>query len=126
MASAIQVLEDGPRNYVIKVTCDVVETGTVIVTPSALAIPCNTVRLDMVEYDVGVGSSMELVWDATAGVTMLTLNEGSGQTFDFRDTGGLNNNAGAGKTGRVLLNKTGTSKSTAVLWFYKKQPNPML
>lgn len=120
--ATVQVLEDGWRNYIIKVNTSTVETGTLLVDVSTLNPPCGRVRLDKAEYDVGVGSSVELLWDATADVSIITFSEGPGQSMYFKDEGGINNNAGAGVTGDVLISKTGTSNATCVLWFVKKEP----
>lgn len=122
MAFTTQVIEDSHRNYIIKVTGTPTDTAALLVDVSALAIPCDAVKLWEVSYDVGTGSVVTLLWDATADVTIMTLSEGPGQTLCFRQIGGINNNAGAGKNGDVLLTTTGTAAYTLVLWFVKKSP----
>lgn len=120
MASAIQVLEDSHRNYIIKTVGTGAEAATLIVDVSALGIPCSAVKLWEVTYDVGVSTVATLLWDATADVSILTMTEGPGQSVSFADIGGLTNNSGAGKTGDVLLTVTGTGTVSLVLWFVKK------
>jgi hypothetical protein len=122
MAFVTQVIEDSHRNYVIKVVGTPVDTAALLVDVSALAIPCAAVKLWEVSYDVGAASSVQLLWDATSDAALLTLSEGPGQTLCFRDIGGINNNAGAGKTGDVLITSAGTAQYNMVLWFVKKSP----
>ena len=53
------------------------------------------------------GFSANLIWDATANVDILTLDEGE-TVIDFDVyAGGIPNNAGAGKTGDILLQTVG-------------------
>lgn len=119
--ATVQVLEDGFRNYIIKVTGTGSDSTALIVDVSALSPPCSRVRLDKITYDVGGAStsSVTLLWDATADVTMLTVTPGSGQTMCFKKIGGLPNNAGTGITGDVLLTSTADTPYTLVLWFVK-------
>ena len=71
-------------------------------------------------YDVaGDGGLVTVLWDATAAVTAMTASTGSGQTMCFKKIGGLVNNAGAGKTGDVLLTSTAATDFTLVLHFKK-------
>lgn len=120
--ATVQVLEDSHRNYIIKVTGAAAEAAALLVDVSALAIPCTTVRLDRVYYDISPASTVELLWDATTDVSIGTFSEGPGQTLCFTDFGGIANNAGAGITGDVLITKVGTSAYFMVLWFVKQDP----
>lgn len=118
--ATVQVLDDNHKYYIIKVMAAAAEAGTLIVDVSALAVPCQRVKLMEVQYDIAAGSTCELLWDATADVSMLTLSEGPGQTLCFENIGGLINNAGAGITGDVLFTKVGTTTAVLVLKFAKK------
>lgn len=54
-----------------------------------------------------VGMSVNLLWDASTDVLAFGLPADITDTLDFREVGGLINNAGSGKTGDVLLTTTG-------------------
>ena len=124
MAFTSQVLVDGPRNYVIKIAGTTSDASALLVDVSTLNPPCEKVRLDQISYDIGVGCIVSLLWDATADVTAITLSEGPGQTMCFKNIGGIQNDAGAGVTGDVLLTSTvaASQSYTLVLWFVKKTP----
>lgn len=116
----IQILEQGPRNLVLKVDGTGGDTAQLIADVSALSPPCEELRLMRATYDVdGTAGLVSILWDATADVTALTMSTGSGQTMCFKKIGGLINNAGAGKTGDVLLTSTATTNFTVVLHFRK-------
>ena len=118
--ATVQVLEQGPRNYIIKVTGTGGDSAVTIVDVSTLAPPCEEVRLMSCTYDVaGAGGLVTVLWDATAAVTAMTASTGSGQTMCFRKIGGLINNAATGKTGDVLLTSTASTDYTLVLHFRK-------
>lgn len=127
MAFTVQVLEDGPRNYVIKVVGTAADAAALLVDVSTLSKDPTygkdpvRVRLNEVKYDIGVGTTAQLLWDATTDVSVITLSEGPGQSLCFNDTGGINNPmTAAGSTGDVLLTTTGTGAYTLVLYFIKK------
>lgn len=117
--AAIQVLEEGPRNLVLNVLSNAIETVT-IVDVSALDPPCAEVRLDRITYDAAPTALARLSWDATTDVPFLTVSEGNGQTGCFKKIGGITNNAGAGVTGDVLLENTVAVAVHMVLHFVKK------
>lgn len=118
--ATVQLLEEGPRNYIIKVTGTGSDAATSIVDVSALNPACEEVRLMRCTYDVaGTAGLVSVLWDATADVLALSASTGSGQTMCFKKIGGLINNAGAGKTGDVLLTSTATTDYTLVLHFRK-------
>ena len=108
-AVAVQILEEGPRNAVVKVT-GVLDTSNVA---SSLLIDMATlnqggigktptkVRIDKIEYSVSSQLQVRLDWHATANVMIAALI-GSGE-FEFCKVGGLNNNAGAGIDGDIDL-----------------------
>lgn len=60
-----------------------------------------------------VGMAVRLLWDATADVTIIDLPADAAGEFDFREFGGLRNNAGSGITGDIMLTTTGHSSGDA-------------
>lgn len=109
-----QKINDGPRNTVLHVMIvgdgSGEETATVIVDASDLSsTPTDLVLVGC--HASLVGFTAKLSWDATANVDFLALGEGE-TDFNYtalgsHDGGGLINNAGAGKTGDVLITTTG-------------------
>lgn len=65
---------------------------------------CTGVKINRVDFCT-FGMAVNLLWDATSDVVALSL-QGNG-TFDFAPYGGLQNNAGTGKTGDLLLTTVG-------------------
>lgn len=119
-AVAIQILEDGPRNAIIKLTCvsdGTGETAVTKVTPSALSAngpdrqAPTSVAIRKIRYDIS-GMTVRLLWDATTDVVATTLSGGVG-IQDYSEFGFLINNAGAGKTGIIQLTSTGAGVATA-------------
>lgn len=119
-----QILLDGPRNTVVKLqgildTSDL--TSTTVVNLSSL-LPtdgytnrtASSVRIDKIVYDVEDALEVRLSWDASTPVVIWDL-VGRGKV-DMRHEGGLTNNAGAGKTGNILLQTQGWSTG-AILSF---------
>jgi hypothetical protein len=113
-ALATQILNDGPRNTVAKVTGDMAPasypTGVVILDPSLLTgmnpgmsgtSTATLLRLDHVDYSIGDGTIVQLIWDATTPVVIAELY-GRGK-LESKMFGGYQNNAGAGVTGKILL-----------------------
>ena len=119
--ATIQVIEQGPRNYTIKVDGAGGDAAVLIVDPLALNPPCTRVHLMCVEYSLAPSGTADLFWDATTPVSILHLYGGSDNVTDFLWIGGLPNNAGAGITGKVTLN-TNANPYTLVLKFTKKDP----
>lgn len=128
-----QVLLDGPRNVVVKVvgvldTSDV--ANTVIADPALMAGIDSSgaqkalkLRLKEIEFTIEDGLAVNLLWDATTPVLIASYH-GRGENC-YNDFGGLNNNAGVGVNGKVLLNTegwaAGTRSFTLVLRFIKTQ-----
>lgn len=119
--TSIQTLVDGPRNVVIKYdgildTSDV--SSTTLIDPALLsAIDVNNtlptkVRIDRVFFDVEDGLAVYLYWDATTPVRIAEL-AGRGK-MNSTKYGGLTNNAGAGKTGKVLVATQGWSSGATL------------
>lgn len=114
-AVATQVLVDGPRRAILKftnVSDGTGETDVVKVDVSTLSSyqgnPCTSVSVNKLDA-VTAGMGLNMLWDATTDVLILTLGSDDFVTFDFSRFGGLTNNAGAGKTGDILFTTLGAS-----------------
>jgi hypothetical protein len=123
LAVTSQVLEDGPRNLVLKV----IAADTIGPTEVSSMAPCWTSQpmatsfaVRRIDYNVGDATSVQLAWDADTDVPMANFN-GYG-CMDFTDYGGLQNNAGTGKTGVINVAVTGTGGFTIILWLIKQGP----
>ena len=120
----IQIVQDGPRNCVVKVegildTSDL--ASQVLVDPSTLTGMDNTGQLkaldlivDRIQYAVEDLLEVRLAWDATTPQRMVELS-GRG-TEKYERFGGLPNNSGAGRTGKILISTQGWVAS-AILSF---------
>lgn len=115
MANALttQILEDGHRNAIVKVV-GVLDTSnlaaTDIVDPANFSPLPTQFRINRLQYDVTSQLEVQILWDATADVVAATLAQYG--EFDARDFGGLQNNAGAGKTGKIQALTTGWASGT--------------
>lgn len=76
------------------------ETAVTKVDISNLAVVPDEVRIDKIKYAI-FGQQVTLLWDASTNVTATVLPAGQDE-FDFTDAP-ITNNAGAGKTGDILL-----------------------
>ena len=118
MADAVttQTRIDGERNCVMKftnVSDGSGESAVAKVDVSALqantaGTSCSEVRLMRVSHAI-VGMSVQMFLDATDNVLLAELAESSNGHMDFKDFGGLPNNAGSGKTGDILFTTKGHS-----------------
>lgn len=126
MADAVtsQVLVDGDRNYVIKLTSLSDGTGEVAVKKVDLTtmhpVP-TSVRLESIQGDI-FGMEVELWWEATTNVNILKMGDHR-VDMDFCETGGIPNTKAAGWTGNMLLTTTDASAGDSyslTLHFKKK------
>ena len=118
MADAVtsQTIIDGERNCVMKftnVSDGTGESAVAKVDVSALAsnaagVACSEVRALRISHAI-VGMSVQLFVNATSNVLLVELAESSNGHMDFKDFGGLPNNAGSGKNGDVLFTTKGHS-----------------
>ena len=123
-AVATQVLVDDTRRAVLKFTNisdGTGETGVVKVDVSTLSSylgdPCTGVSLQRIDA-ITVGMGLNLLWDATTDVLIMSFGDAEFVSFDFSRFGGLTNNAGAGKTGDIAFTTVGAvsgDKYTVVL-----------
>lgn len=113
IVSTSQVLMESPSEIVVKFTrsqglADAHETAAVKIDVSALSPPCSEVNIQSLWFSTNF-QSVTALWDATADVPVFIIGGPGGQGYlDFADFGGLNNSAGAGKTGDLLFTTVGT------------------
>ena len=118
MADAVttQTIIDGERNCVMKftnVSDGTGESAVAKVDVSALAAnangkACSEVRIQRISHAI-VGMSVQLFFNASTNVLAMELAESSNGHMDFKDFGGIPNNAGSGKNGDILFTTKGHS-----------------
>ena len=116
MADAVtsQTIQDGERNCIMKftnVSDGTGESAVAKVDVSALASnsegkSCSEVKVLRVSHAI-VGMSVKMFLNATANVLLMELAESSNGHMDFKDFGGIPNNAGSGKNGDILFTTLG-------------------
>jgi len=122
MANSVtfQTLEEGPRNIIVK-AAGVLDTSDYALSTFISMASSNEggkgfvptqVRIDHIDYSISDQIEVQLWWDATSDVIILPL-AGRGR-MSFWNFGGLVNNAGAGKTGDVLIKTTGWTSGIQV------------
>lgn len=128
MANAItkQTIINDSRNLVVKIhivgdgSGD--ETATNLVDISALDSKADRVKITKIISSLE-GFSVNLIFDATANVDIMTLTQ-TDTTLDFTDIGGLVNNAGSGRTGDILMDTVGLAaaeEGTIILHMKKRK-----
>lgn len=112
-AVATQILVDDTRRAVFKftnVSDGTGETGVVKVDVSALQSyqgeACTGVSIQRMDA-ITIGMGINILWDASTDILVMSLGENDFFSFDFSRFGGLTNNAGAGKTGDILFTTVG-------------------
>jgi len=118
MADAVtsQTIQDGERNCIMKFTnvsdgsgeSAVAKVDVSALAANAAGISCSEVRVMRVSHAI-VGMSVQLFLNATANVLLMELAESSNGHMNFRDFGGIPNNAGSGKDGDILFTTVGHS-----------------
>ena len=101
-----QLLEQGARNTVVKWTglldtSDEAYNIKLLPTTSGITPVPTQWRLDYLWYSISDGIEVQLFWDATSPALIVPL-AGRGK-IDYWNFGGLQNDAGAGKTGGIGL-----------------------
>lgn len=103
-----QVLVNGSRNYVVKFTItgdgSGDETGVRINAVSGDMGTDNKIMKVMAGFDNFSGS---ILFDATTDVLAMVIPPNTFLKHDYKHFGGIINNAGAGKTGDILLSTNG-------------------
>lgn len=126
MANSVntQVLLDGPRNCVLKVegildTSDL--SSQVLIDPATLAgmdfsgtQKALGLIVERIQFSIEDTLEVRLAWDATTPQRMVELQGRA--TEKYERFGGLINNSGAGRTGKILISTQGWAAS-AVLSF---------
>lgn len=112
---AVQILEDGPRHTILKVTGEIDTadvSGFVVADPATFTgidstglVKAANFRVRHVDYIVQDTLAVKLLWDATTPMLIETL-AGRGKV-DYEFVTGLQNNAGAGSTGKITLSTRG-------------------
>ena len=118
MADAVttQTIIDGERNCVMKFTnvsdgsgeSAVVKVDVSALTANSEGTSCSEVRVMRISHAI-VGMSVQLFLNASTNVLLVELAESSNGHMDFKDFGGLPNNAGSGKNGDILFTTKGHS-----------------
>lgn len=106
-----QILNDGARNATIKfsIVADITElTDALLVDVSALSGSFTEVKILGIQAGLE-GFGAQLLWDATVNVAALDIPATEDFDQEYRKFGGLINNAGAGKTGNILISTSGAA-----------------
>jgi hypothetical protein len=120
--TSIQILEDGDRNVIAKLTGKL-DTGNVSLTtlldPATLASvnastmnpqKATSLAIESVVFDIQDGCVVGLYWDADVDVPIWYFSGRDKMNMEF--TGFLQNNAGTGKTGKILYDTAGYTSGT--------------
>lgn len=132
MTSTVRILEDGDKNAVWHVVgISEAENAETVLDITTLANGSKgtpvEVLIEKVWWTVHAHdttgnqhSHLRVAWEATADINALNLTQGQ-FVFDYRGIGGISNNAGAGKTGNILLiPKDQTADFTVTILVTKK------
>jgi hypothetical protein len=116
MADAVtsQILVDGDRNFVLKLTNLSDGTGESAVAKTVIANlhPAPTLlRLEKIQGNI-YGMEVELLWKATTNVNIMNLGPGLNIDQCFEDVGGIQNTKASGYTGDMLLTTSGQSNGS--------------
>lgn len=104
-----QTLIDGARNVVMKFTNVSDGTGESAVDkviPASLSGTPGSVKIMRVKYST-TGMGLNILWDATTDLLALAIPQDRSDDLDFSKEGGLINNAGSGKTGKIQFTTVG-------------------
>lgn len=136
-STSIQILEDGPKNVVVKFE-GVLDTSdlasTVVLDPALLSVVdgngtlATKLRIDNILHNIEDGLSVNLFWDATSPVRIEELvGRSNPKYFKLQP---LQNNAGAGITGKITATTqgwaTGAILSFSIILHCTKQWTPAM
>lgn len=108
-----QVLNNGPRNLVVKYTIAGTTGDTaagILVNASDFGLGANSLTLLGIDAAL-TGFSCNLLWDATANVDLAQIPADELVSEDYTGFGGIKDNSGSGSTGDVLFTTTGYEAS---------------
>lgn len=120
--TSIQILEDGDRNVVAKLIGKLDTANATLATlldPATLASvnasglnsqKAVSLAIETVTFDIEDGIVLRLWWDATADEPIWYFSGRDKMNMEF--TTFLQNNAGAGKTGKILYDTDGYTSGT--------------
>ncbi|MGH7744177.1 MAG: hypothetical protein ACREQ5_05070 [Candidatus Dormibacteria bacterium] len=120
MTLSIQIIQEGPRNAIVKLTGNL-STANLPLTTAVDVTTLNqggtgptptSVRIDHIDYSISDQLEVQLQWHATTNLDLLPL-AGRGR-MSFWNFGGLQNNAGAGKNGNIDILTSGWASGTQV------------
>jgi len=118
---ATQTILDGDRLVIQKFTGIQVdatgETNVIKIQPSTLAknnygAACTSVQIQKIWASTH-GLEIEMLWEASSNVFCWLVPQNTTYIQDFRDFGGLTNNAGTGKTGNLMFTTLDASAGDA-------------
>jgi len=107
-AVATQILFDGERTAIMKFTnisdgtgeSKVLKVDVSALSPSSFSNACDGVTITKV-HALTHGLEVDMYWDATTDVFILSVPQNTMYSMDLTQFGGLWNNAGAGKNGDI-------------------------
>lgn len=120
--TSIQILEDGDRNVVAKLTGKLDTSNvslTTLLDPATLASvnastlnpqKATSLAIETVTFDIQDGLIVGLYWDADVDVPIWYFTGRDKMNMEF--TAFLQNNAGTGKTGKILYDTSGYTSGT--------------
>lgn len=91
---------------------NVVKVNPATLLPSSAGGACDAVSILKV-HALTHGLEVQMSWDATSPVQIETIPQNSQYSMDYSKFGGLTNNAGAGKTGKILFSTIDQSAGDA-------------
>ena len=127
---ATQILSDGPKFTVLKLTNvsdGTGETAVVKVDVSTLELSadgdaCTDVVIERIWWQC-IGMKVQILWNASTNLFCIELGENQSGMHDYTVFGGLTNNSGGGKNGDVLFTTVGHTSAdtyTVILYLRKK------
>jgi hypothetical protein len=118
----IQVIQDGTRNLILKATGVLTASDLaqqVLIDPALTQgidntgnLKASALSIQRLIYVVEEGLAVNLWWDATTPVRIDDLVKAG--HMEYREFGGLSNNAGVGKTGKILIGTQGWTVGTTL------------
>jgi hypothetical protein len=120
-----QILHDGPRNCVVKLTSISDGTDETLVTKVAaefLSGAPSSLKVTRIQYDLSPGMQVTLAWKDPANTEFALLSPGPGD-MDFSDIGGLINPMKGNANGDIVLTSVADNLSdtyTIILHMVKK------